>query len=305
MANQGSGFFGNASRVANQLSSALLLLLVALLFSVLFGLALLIVMTVSSVYLAYHYPRSAFGVCVIVCVYAKGSAIWKWCKAGLGTQNEQQAGTAKAEAEARRRELWERAQHEREAREREVREEKLRERDARKKKAHEEAQAREKKQRRAEQARQWQARWEYLRQQHHQSRQRKEQWGFAGDQESWEAHQQQQGSPEPTKVQLRFATWRKHCRSLLQHPDTMTVLPQPPRTPCTKGNCTAQMRYVNTCTHELQALYQDAGLGQEDLKKERNFWHPDRWCRVPESCRDETVGMATEIFQVLQPLCRK
>jgi hypothetical protein len=109
--------------------------------------------------------------------------------------------------------------------------------------------------------------------------------------------------PIPIHFKLAFKEWRQHCRTLSEKPEFIKKLPHPPSIPCTKVGCDNTIAPLKTCVHSLSILYRNAELDRTELLKERNFWHPDRWSRVPQPYRLEVEQMAIVIFQVLQPLC--
>jgi len=109
--------------------------------------------------------------------------------------------------------------------------------------------------------------------------------------------------PIPVHLNLAFKLWRQECWKASETPDLIKQLPHPPFIPCTKPGCHSALAPLKLCVHSLSAFYRDAELSRTELLKERNFWHPDRWSRVPQPYRREVQEMAIVIFQVLQPLC--
>jgi hypothetical protein len=47
------------------------------------------------------------------------------------------------------------------------------------------------------------------------------------------------------------------------------------------------------------------GRYEEVVRTERYEWHPDRFCKVAESVRDEIITKATVLFQMLEALPRE
>jgi hypothetical protein len=109
----------------------------------------------------------------------------------------------------------------------------------------------------------------------------------------------------PIHLKLAFKEWRQQCRELSEKPELIRQLPHPPSVPCTKSGCDNTIAPLKTCVHSLSTLYRNAELHRTELLKERNFWHPDRWSRVPQPYRLGVEQMAIVIFQVLQPLCEQ
>lgn len=109
--------------------------------------------------------------------------------------------------------------------------------------------------------------------------------------------------PIPAHLNLAFKEWRQHCWKLSEKPELITSLPRPPSISCTKVGCNNTIAPLKTCVHSLSILYRNAELSRSEFLKERNFWHPDRWSRVPQPYRQEVEKIAICIFQVLQPLC--
>ncbi|CAD0086205.1 unnamed protein product [Aureobasidium vineae] len=100
-----------------------------------------------------------------------------------------------------------------------------------------------------------------------------------------------------------FKEWLKQCRKMSEKPELIRQLPRPPFIPCSKVGCDDTLASSKTCVHSLEIFYRGAELNHKELIKERNFWHPDRWSRVPQPHRQEVERMAILVFQVLQPLC--
>jgi hypothetical protein len=109
--------------------------------------------------------------------------------------------------------------------------------------------------------------------------------------------------PVPIHLKIAFKEWRQQCWILSEQPELIRILPSPPVILCTRPGCNNTLAPLETCMHSLTILYRNAELGRTELLKERNFWHPDRWSRVPQPYRQEVEKMAIIIFQVLQPLC--
>jgi hypothetical protein len=109
----------------------------------------------------------------------------------------------------------------------------------------------------------------------------------------------------PIHLKLAFEQWRRYCWKISETPEVITKLPCPPFFPCTKSGCDNNLAPFRICVHNLKNLYLNAELSRTELLKERNFWHPDRWSRVPQPYRQEVEKMAIFIFQVIQPLCDK
>lgn len=107
----------------------------------------------------------------------------------------------------------------------------------------------------------------------------------------------------PVHLKLAFKLWRQECWRLSEKPELIRQLSHPPSIPCTKIGCNNTIAPLKTCVHSLSILYCNAELSRPELLKERNFWHPDRWSRVPQPYRHEVEKIAISIFQVLQPLC--
>jgi hypothetical protein len=111
--------------------------------------------------------------------------------------------------------------------------------------------------------------------------------------------------PIPVHLKLAFKEWRQLCWKMSEMPELITKLPCPPFFPCTESGCDNTLAPFKTCVHNLRSLYLNAELSRTELLKERNFWHPDRWSKVPQPYRQDVERMAIFIFQVLQPLCDK
>lgn len=109
--------------------------------------------------------------------------------------------------------------------------------------------------------------------------------------------------PVPIHIKIAFKQWRQQCWKLSEKPELIENLPHPPTISCTKVGCNSTIAPLKTCLHSLSILYCNAELSRSELLKERNFWHPDRWSRVPQPYRQEAERIAICIFQVLQPLC--
>lgn len=112
-------------------------------------------------------------------------------------------------------------------------------------------------------------------------------------------------APIPVHLKLAFKEWRQHCRTLSEKPELVRSLPCPPSMPCARAGCDNTIAPLKTCIHNLGTLYLNSELSHAEMIKERNFWHPDRWSRVPEPYRQKVQQMAISIFQVLQPLCEQ
>ncbi|CAD0109558.1 unnamed protein product [Aureobasidium uvarum] len=100
-----------------------------------------------------------------------------------------------------------------------------------------------------------------------------------------------------------FKEWRKQCWKMSEKSELIRNLPRPPFIPCSKVGCDNTLASFKSCVHSLETLYRNAELNHKELIKERNFWHPDRWSRVPQPHRQEVERMAILVFQALQPLC--
>lgn len=107
----------------------------------------------------------------------------------------------------------------------------------------------------------------------------------------------------PSHTKVAFREWRQQCWNMSEKPELVTQLPRPPSISCSRVGCDNTLACFGTCVHSLERLYRSAGLSHKELTKERNFWHPDRWSRVPQPYRHGVERMAILVFQVLQPLC--
>ncbi|CAD0099737.1 unnamed protein product [Aureobasidium mustum] len=109
--------------------------------------------------------------------------------------------------------------------------------------------------------------------------------------------------PVPSHIKTAFKEWRQQCWSMSEKFELIKQLPRPPFIACLRVGCDNTLGPLKTCVHTLERLYRSAELCHKELIKERNFWHPDRWSRVPQPYRQEVERMAILLFQVLQPLC--
>lgn len=109
--------------------------------------------------------------------------------------------------------------------------------------------------------------------------------------------------PIPSHVRVAFKEWRQQCWTLSENPELIGQLPPPPSISCSRIGCDNALACFGTCVHSLERLYRSAELSHKDLVKERNFWHPDRWSRVPQPHRQQVERMAILVFQAIQPLC--
>lgn len=109
--------------------------------------------------------------------------------------------------------------------------------------------------------------------------------------------------PIPSHITAAFKEWRQQCWSMSEEPELIKTLPQPPFISCLRLGCDNSLATFKSCVHSLERCYRSAELSHKELIKERNFWHPDRWSRVPPPYRQQVEQMAILVFQVLQPLC--
>lgn len=107
----------------------------------------------------------------------------------------------------------------------------------------------------------------------------------------------------PSHTKAAFKVWRQQCWNISEKPELIRQLPQPPFISCSRIGCDNALACLSTCVHSLEKCYRNAEISYKELIKERNFWHPDRWSRVPQPHKREVEQMAVLIFQVLQPLC--
>ncbi|KAH0345790.1 hypothetical protein KCU83_g7669, partial [Aureobasidium melanogenum] len=109
--------------------------------------------------------------------------------------------------------------------------------------------------------------------------------------------------PIPSHIKVAFKEWRQQCWTKSEKPELIETLPRPPFIPCSGVGCDNALACFGTCVHSLERCYRSAELSHKEMIKERNFWHPDRWSRVPQPHRHGVEKMAILVFQVLQPLC--
>lgn len=100
----------------------------------------------------------------------------------------------------------------------------------------------------------------------------------------------------PPHLRIAFQEWRQQCWTMSEKPELIKTLPQPPFISCMRLGCDNTLGAFKSCVHSLERLYRSAQLSHRELIKERNFWHPDRWSRVPQPYRQEIEQMAILVF---------
>ncbi|KAK3063990.1 hypothetical protein LTS18_011117 [Coniosporium uncinatum] len=126
-------------------------------------------------------------------------------------------------------------------------------------------------------------------------------------------HKRQPEQRQPSQRELMRTFWTQDYRLrstvMLANPESMDFFPEPPpMIECRKAHpsCRDEERLLKCCPCDVKSLfelgYRESGIGVEKkqwLKVERRKWHPDRFSRCGEAVREEYVGKATEMFQVL------
>jgi hypothetical protein len=116
----------------------------------------------------------------------------------------------------------------------------------------------------------------------------------------------QQAANASASTITAFSKWREDCRTLLQAPELITNMPQPPHPPCSRNTCNTRSSYLGLCSHGLRKLYETSKLEERELKDELRLWHPNgaKVNQVGESCKAQVLGMSNEIAHVLQEMLK-
>ena len=117
--------------------------------------------------------------------------------------------------------------------------------------------------------------------------------------EQRQRQKQQEARRHAESDQRAYKDWRQRCDRFRDNRETMTTFPAPPTWPCTAARpCDREI--LDACRHTIERLYRASGGDlQERLKQEKLEWHPDRFAKCKQWCREEMQRKATEMFKII------
>lgn len=112
---------------------------------------------------------------------------------------------------------------------------------------------------------------------------------------------------DETRIQdakAAFAQWDKACATAFHDRTTMDRLPIPVLRRCTEPYCPELAKSpAVSCKHNLRLFFREAGkLSLEDVKRHRNWWHPDKFGGCKELLRAEFTRQANMMFIAINGL---
>lgn len=119
------------------------------------------------------------------------------------------------------------------------------------------------------------------------------------DQERQQRERQDRIDAEIRKAARKRAAyqeWERTCETVLRDKPAMTWFPLPRLDQCPGGECEG---CINTgiCWKSLMRLLEGSNaLTPQVLKKHREYWHPDRFLRCKDDCKEEFIRQGQNLF---------